>query len=75
MKLYSKHSKLMDFSCSLNDMSYWIENNSGQLLQELDYSIVGKSRDIRRQAFLDIEILGQNFLNKPFILKRNKDER
>lgn len=75
MKLYSKEAKLMDYSAALNDKSFWIDGNSGYLIQELDYAIIMGARNLRRQAFLDIEILGKNYINKPFILKRNRDDR
>lgn len=75
MKLYSKHFKLMDYSSELNDDGFWLDGRNGNLMHGLDYPITSGSRFLRHQAYLDIEIIGRNYVNTPFLLKRPKNER
>jgi len=72
MKLYSKHDRLLNNSCELNNNDVFVRVRFNEVYKKCGWGYDSKSYRLRNQFWLDIKSLGKNYFNQPFILKPKK---
>lgn len=72
MKLYIKHGLLFDKTYALTHSDALLVSRMDEACKKCEWGYDSKNHRVRRQFWLDMEILGKNYINKPFILKVRK---
>lgn len=69
MKLYTKHSKIFERSYEFCQTTGKLHQEMSNLFKRHDLFMDPKNETVRRHSYLDLELVGSNYINMPFVLR------